>query len=106
MPRHINADNTLKSIDKAIQKYAENDDVLEFISELRYSVIGQPTADVQEIKHGKWIKDIREQRDDGEIYDYCCSECCELAAEDDYDNHAVLSAYCPHCGAKMDRKDW
>lgn len=64
-----------------------------------------PTADVQEVKHGKWIKDKTQKRDDGEIYDYCCSECCESAGKDDYGNHAILSAYCPHCGAKMDGKD-
>ena len=60
------------------------------------------TADVDEVKHGKWIEDEKMRREDGEIYDYCCSRCCGLAGKDDYGNHAILSACCPHCGAKMD----
>lgn len=61
-----------------------------------------PTADVEEVRHGKWVKDKSKKRDDGEIYDYCCSRCCGLAGKNDYNNYSILSAYCPHCGAKMD----
>lgn len=64
-----------------------------------------PTADVQEVKHEKWIQFKEMRREDGEIYDYCCSRCCGLAGKDDYDNHTILSAYCPHCGAKMDGEE-
>jgi len=60
-----------------------------------------PTADVQEIKHGKWVQCKKMRREGGEIYDYNCSRCCGLAGKDNYGNHAI-SAYCPHCGAKMD----
>ena len=102
--RLIDADNTLKSIDKAIQKYDENDDILEFISELRYSVIGQPTADAQEVRHGKWIEQSRGF--------YSCS-CCGrtehlngLMVTEKNENQLLhlMYPYC-HCGAKMDLGD-
>lgn len=52
-----------------------------------------PTADVVEVKHGKWIwKELY-----GEVgYMLVCSECEESeGACERYD-------YCPNCGAKMD----
>lgn len=64
-----------------------------------------PTADVEEVRYGKWIKDEREVRGDGEIYDYCCSSCKSPAAEGSYGNHDVLTPYCSQCGAKMDREE-
>ena len=53
----------------------------------------QPTADVMEVKHGKWIwKELY-----GSIWStLVCSECEESeGANKNFD-------YCPHCGAKMD----
>lgn len=64
-----------------------------------------PAADVKEVKHGKWIKDVTKRRGDGEIYDYCCSECQGEAYEGSYGNNDVFSDYCHHCGAKMDGKE-
>ena len=60
-------------------------------------------TDVQEIKHGKWIKmDIIP--DDVEYY---CSECrnfidIAIGRETPIDRDFF---YCPHCGAKMDGKE-
>lgn len=48
----------------------------------------EPVADVQEVRHGKWIISS-----DG-YYPYC-SECWKEPKE--------ISEFCPHCGAKMDR---
>lgn len=59
-----------------------------------------PAADVQEIKHGEWIKmDII-----SDDVDYYCSECrnfIDIATgrETPIDRGFF---YCPHCGAKMD----
>lgn len=49
----------------------------------------EPTADVQEVRHGKWIISS-----DG-YYPYC-SECWKEPKE--------ISEFCPHCGAKMDKE--
>lgn len=59
-----------------------------------------PTADVQEIKHGKWIK-MYNNPDDGNYY---CSEChngIDVATGKVTPIDRGL-LYCPNCGAKMD----
>ena len=50
-----------------------------------------PAADVQEVKHGRWI----EVNDDDSMYR--CSACGELSC--------CNSPYCGECGAKMDEVD-
>ena len=50
-----------------------------------------PTADVQEVRHGTWGS--YEEYSDG----YRCS-CCKLISR-------TCTAYCPHCGARMDGKE-
>ena len=53
-----------------------------------------PTADVVEVKHGRWI-----EKDLFSMYHkvHNCSECGEPV----YDNGKPFN-YCPNCGAKMD----
>jgi hypothetical protein len=79
----------------------------------------QPTADVAEIKHGKW--EAHEEHEDGYVH-HRCSGCKEDAIfnykeEPDYDEgcdgewHYIgdiavgiseqLSPYCPNCGSMM-----
>ncbi len=55
----------------------------------------QPTADVQEVKHGRWIK----EKPSALVHWHCsvCGDCYYL----DEPN----AEYCPRCGAKMDGKD-
>ena len=50
-------------------------------------VMGQPTADVVEVKHGEWDNN-------GDFYQ--CSNCSNFTNYN-YD-------YCPYCGAKMDKE--
>lgn len=56
-----------------------------------------PAADVQEVKHGKWIDcgSIWEGEDEYKMWR--CSECI-------VPNYRK-SRYCPYCGAKMDKED-
>lgn len=59
-----------------------------------------PAVDVQEVKHGEWIK-MCNNPDDGNYY---CSECHDginiaTGRETPIDRDFF---YCPHCGAKMD----
>ena len=57
-----------------------------------------PTADVQEVKHGRWLMDSS-----GAEY---CSECLRYPFDDgEYHISGWVSEYCPHCGAKMDGKE-
>ena len=58
-----------------------------------------PTADVQEVRHGKW-----------ELLDECanegvyCSICHKKVYKVKYANQKVKSNYCPNYGAKMDKE--
>lgn len=59
----------------------------------------QPTADVVEVKHGRW-----ENTDDSE---YRCTNCNEYFCVD-VDMHPIDDCnmfYCCNCGAKMDLKE-
>lgn len=59
-----------------------------------------PAADVQEVKHGEWIK-MYNNPDDGNYY---CSEChngIDVATGKVTPIDRGL-LYCPNCGAKMD----
>lgn len=55
-----------------------------------YEVDHAPTADVEEVKHGKW-KD--------HPYFYHCELCNKWL---DIEQGTADMNYCPHCGAKMD----
>lgn len=59
-----------------------------------------PTADVQEVRHGKWIYDCS---DIGWANYKCssCGECFVLEAGTPQENEYN---FFPHCGAKMDKE--
>lgn len=67
--------------------------VLEIIS-------NQPTADVQEVRHGKWIYV------DGDLgwADCKCSECGYTDTDSFEDCTECFYNFCPNCGAKMDEE--
>lgn len=51
------------------------------------------TADVVEVRHGKWI---RHEKDGAIFADYECSICSA------YPTGGIRSYYCPNCGSRMD----
>ena len=66
-----------------------------------------PTADVQEVKHGKWEQQTEPLR----WRDVDCAEC-SICGESyilneymDIDDIRYRWKYCPNCGARMDGKD-
>ena len=56
-----------------------------------------PTADVQEVRHGRWMSNDL----GGYKWAYYCSECGWVDGYPFNDRHK----YCPNCGAKMDEKE-
>lgn len=51
-----------------------------------------PSADVEEVRHGKWIND-------GDCFH--CSVCNKSFG---FLSEKCVSNFCPHCGAKMDKE--
>ena len=64
----------------------------------------QPTADVVEVRHGKWI----ETQEPLGWCDVDCAECsvCHeswiIDEDSSIDDYECMWRYCPNCGAKMD----
>ena len=102
MPRYIDANRLLKDEFTPNGVITGSRDQQFDLATIRAKIFNSPTANVQEVKHGKWIKDVRKQRDDGEIYDYCCSLCRGAASKGEYGNYDIFTDFCPHCGTKMD----
>lgn len=59
-----------------------------------------PTADVQEVRHGKMI--MYKPRSTNRNATYKCSACGKLCSS--YYNDVGEWKYCPHCGAKINNK--
>ncbi len=55
-------------------------------------------ADVQEVKHGEWLKPSNDSVDSKQ---WICSECKGLTETAYYCGHCYYN-YCPNCGARMD----
>lgn len=110
MSRYIDDDETLKIIKKMLYETALNNfttdrkfaDDCEEIAEHRLATwIGLvPTADVVEVKHGRWIDDRLCTTLGGTYEVQRCSVCGEHYEEVGYDWN-----YCPNCGAKMDERE-
>ena len=99
MARYIDAEKLKCSID------SETDSIFDWdmtIEELYYNLCklidDEPTADVQEVKHGYWIPE-RDPDENNRIQCFHCSVC-----DDDfhYIGAFVATKYCPNCGARMD----
>lgn len=84
----INAIKNLESSMPAKDNYAEGYDAA--LGRVLIAVRGvPPTADVQPIRHGRWINDG----------DCMLCSCCNYA----YNSWFMGSNYCPNCGARMDK---
>ena len=94
MPRYFDAD---KIELKGISVFDQNLEVLIPLSDVRKALQMTPTADVQEVRHGRWISNDL----GGYKWAYYCSECGWVDGYPFNDRHK----YCPHCGAKMDGKE-
>lgn len=94
MATYIDADELLKDLEGV------TNDVncpLHIAAEIDQTISLFPTADVEEVKHGKWYRHDKKKHGDTCFY---CSACEKMALSDCLEWE--LTKYCPHCGAKMD----
>ena len=73
------------------------------VADIFDSVLHFPVADVQEVRHGRWI--LLERQDENDVrnhnYHYECSAC----GYSDIHAKAQDVPYCWHCGATMEVND-
>lgn len=62
-------------------------DIDDIFIEVERTIDEQPTADVQEVRHGKWVKSD---------FDVICSICGYI--------ESAPRPFCSECGAKMDKE--
>jgi rubrerythrin len=68
-----------------------------FYNSIVHTINEQPTAEVEEVRHGTDVGDMSES-DEWYASVHVCGECgCNWMVYITQDSH-----YCPHCGAKMD----
>lgn len=100
MARYIDVDKLINELSAACMPIHEkgitgilgdNSSIADIINE-------QPTADVQEVKHGHWILE-RDPDENNRIQCYHCSVC-----NDDfhYIGAFIATKHCSNCGARMD----
>ena len=90
MARYIDVSNINL---RGIAVFDEDFEALIPLSDVRKALQMTPTADVQEVRHGRWISNEL----GGYKWAYYCSECGWVDGYPFNDRHK----YCPHCGAKM-----
>lgn len=96
MSRYIDTDKLICAIDGAesLDTERDYDEVARFIEEAE-------TADVEEVRHGKWIK-LNTGYNATDVYE--CSLCGRHLYVDKNTSNARIQKIAPycHCGAKMD----
>lgn len=96
MARYVNLDEAVQRIVDLKLKSARNNIVLaEDEEEIKDWLHRLPAADVQEVRHGRWIWSIMPVT--GAIEHKC--SVCETPY---YMAFAMIMNYCPNCGARMD----
>lgn len=90
--------------DKCDRKHANEHFILGIESVIEF-VENLPAADVAPVRHGRWIEDERTYPGPG-LKNNLCSACGEVAgAWKEGLEPGRKWAYCPNCGALMDRKE-
>lgn len=100
MARYIDADNLIDELSAACMPIYEKGitGILGDSSSIADIINEQPTADVQEVKHGDWLKPGNDPIDNKQ---WICSECKGLTETAYYCGHCYYN-YCPNCGTRMD----
>lgn len=121
MSRYIDADEFAKKIDRAswlAERKGDPSLIYAFSEVVTPLLASAPTADVEEVRHGKWLVVEDKNGNEVKICSHCAREgCYESTYEesfdydynencycDGYDEHKeyISTRYCPSCGAKMD----
>ena len=106
MPRYIDAEMVECKIDEMQNRLLTNDDLLWDINKPYYAGLAMargflndtPTADVEEVRHGKWIYEGHHEMMG---HAFQCSVCTRWMFTNSPEYVVEEYPYC-HCGAKME----
>ena len=94
MPEYIEREALKVDLSESVVISCRAENVLQLqkdLSKIIDCIDRQPTADVEEVKHGKWEKEFI-----GCCTRYVCSNCHTFVNNN--------TSYFPNCGAKMDKE--
>ena len=79
--------------------YGENDEYVRCLTEAIEKIENVPAADVQPVRHGRWIKKrVPDEKFRCEYHIELRCSCCD-------EEGLYMSPYCPNCGCKVDGKE-
>nr|DAP21448.1 MAG TPA: zinc-ribbon containing domain protein [Caudoviricetes sp.] len=97
MSRYIDASKIVLSVTTAFDP--ADHEVYIPLAAVRAAIAQAPTADVREIRRGRWIEQVKIRKDGKpRLVHWQCSLCGVFLGTN-------TANFCPHCGAKMDLKD-
>ena len=97
MAEYIEREAALHSLTPIVKRASErNRNIYSAVKQCVEAINWCPSADVQPVRHGRWIK-----KHDDVCYWHECSECGIKPPKDQWKNE-WKSPYCHNCGAKMD----
>ena len=97
MARYIDADTIIQKLKDAVERVKPNEVTKDIVNDVIKLLQNEPTADVQEVKRGKWIEEFAKSTinrltgEDSTIV-YRCSRCGRYESQKE--------PYC-NCGADM-----
>lgn len=97
MARYIDADDFYKRLSDPPYTIYNGEMFAEWFDECFKT---QPTADVEPVRHGRWVNCVDYKKvDDVIYYGYTsCSACGKMQ------QYGYKTKYCPNCGAKMNKE--
>ena len=102
MDKYIDKEKLLQKLSRMID-YCENDNKVNGLTALFQAcdaIMDCPTADVQDVRHGRWMYCGKSS---GHDHMWQCSECLRMESTK-HKSDIKDYPYC-HCGAKMDAKE-
>lgn len=103
--KYIDANALYDTIDE-LDRYDDFEDVI-IVGDALQAIMDAPAVDIQNVRHGKWIKVPSATHRD--LYWYDCSICKASYGERSYKGLFELiewnggqTLYCSNCGSKMD----
>ena len=104
--KYIDADALISECEEEIVDYDEDLQKHFIIKAVPTEYIEAfPAADVEEVRHGRWVLDGQKKTKSGYRFTYHCSHCFRLVRRDlDEPSIIEIYPYC-HCGAKMDKEE-